>query len=209
MDKISSDTKNIWLALGRTMNGEETRAMIGKSWKVSILRDATHCIRHLEDIKISNDKSNIWTSDVLQVVLYAAASTIKDASIGKEDLKRLDIVAFCLRIMNLHDGWNRNDTVVTYALGILVICTKQKMIVTKTEFEQFLPMLIYCMRNFGENVDIRSFVLILLETTCEKVHKERIESSGVLEAISALLKLEGLCEKTKEKVRGIMRKIIN
>lgn len=209
MDKISSDTKNIWLALGRTMNGEETRAMIGKSWKVSILRDATHCIRHLEDIKISNDKSNIWTSDVLQVVLYAAASTIKDASIGKEDLKRLDIVAFCLRIMNLHDGWNRNDTVVTYALGILVICTKQKMIVTKTEFEQFLPMLIYCMRNFGENVDIRSFVLILLETTCEKVHKERIESTGVLEAISALLKLEGLCEKTKEKVRGIMRKIIN
>ena len=83
------------------------------------------------------------------------------------------------------------------------------MIVTNKEFEQFLPLLIYCMRNFGENVQIRSFVLVLLETTCEKVHKERIESTGVLEAISSLLKSEGLCEQTKEKVRGIMRKIIN
>ena len=106
MDKISSDTKYIWIALGRTMNGEETLDMIDKKQKLCILNDATDCIYHLEEIGSSHDKSNIWTSDVLQVVLYTIANTIKDASIGNEVLKRSDIVVLCLRIMNTSDDWN-------------------------------------------------------------------------------------------------------
>lgn len=205
MHKISSDTKHIWIALGRTMNGEETLAMIDKKQKLRILNDAIDCIHHLE---IPNGNSTGWTSDVLQVVLYAIANTIKDASIENEDLNRTDIVTLNIRIMNTDDNWNQNETVVTYALGVLAICTK-KAIVSKNEFEQILPMLIYCIRNFCENTLILSFVLTLLESACEKKLAERIESTGVLEAISALLKSESLGKEKKQKVRDIMGMIIN
>lgn len=209
MHRISPDTKHIWIALGRTMNGKETFDMIDNKQKLCILNDAIDCIYHLEEMGRSHDNSNAWTTDVLQVVLYAIANTIKDDSLGKKALQRTGLVALCLRIMNTNDDWNQNDAVVTYALGILTICTKQKAIVTKKEFEMLLPLLIHCMRNFGTDIQIRSFVLLLLESTCDKVPKEKIESTGVLEAISAMLKSEGLREQAKEKVRGIMRKIIN
>ena len=209
MHKISSDTKYIWIALGRTMNGEETRDSIDKDQLLCILNDAIDCIYHLEEIGNSRESSNSWTSDVIQVVLYAIANTIKDPSIEKDVLKRIGLVALCLRIMSTNDDWIRNDAVVTYALGILCICAKQKAVITKQEFEQLLPSLIYCMRNFGGDTQIRTFIFVLLECTCEKVQKKMIESTGGLEAISALLKSEGLGGQAKEKARVIIRKIIN
>ena len=209
MQKISSDTRHVWAVLGRTINGQETRDLIEKEQMICILKDATDCIRRLEEIGTCLDKSNTWTSDVLQVVLYTIANIIKDAVIGKDVLERTGIVALCLRTINTNDGWNRSDIVVTYALGILTICAKQKNIITKKELNELLPRLIYYMNNFSSDLQIRSFVLILLEITCQKLRKERIESSGVLEVISVLLKSERKCAKTKEKVRDIMRMIIN
>mmetsp|Transcript_17136 Transcript_17136/g.37476 ORF Transcript_17136/g.37476 Transcript_17136/m.37476 type:complete len:399 (+) Transcript_17136:169-1365(+) len=203
--RASSATKNIWIAIGRTINGEETRCIINKKQKLSILSDATDCIFRLEEI----GSSDTWTADVLQVVLYAIANTIKDNSIRKEDLKRVDIVPGCLRVLKRDEDWNRNDDVVTYALGILTICTKQKMLIRKKDFEELLPMLIHCMSHFRGNGQIRSFLFTLLTSACEKLPKKTMEQAGVLEAISALLKPEGLSEEVKEKARSIMRTILN
>ena len=205
--RTSSAKKHIWVALGRTINGEETRGIIGKKKKMSILNDAIDCIFRLEEI--GSQDNNVWTVDVLQVVLYAMANTIKDASLVKEDLKHTDVVSVCLKVLKRDADWNRNEDVVTYTLGILTICTKQKTIVRRKEFEQLLPMLMNCIRCFRENSQIRSFVLALLEGACDKVHKETMEKAGVLEAISTLIKPEGLSEEIKEKARGIMRKILN
>ena len=205
---LSSDSKHIWVALGRTINGEETLGMIDKDQTICILSEASNCIVHLEGLRSCDDSSNSWTSDVLQAVLYTIANTIKNTSVQKDELKCTGIVESCLRILNENDNWTRNDTVVTYALGILAICEKQSMNITTNHFDVFLPRLIYCMKSFGKNLLIISFVLTLLEIMCENLHKERIEASGVLEATSALLKSETICGETKDRVRYIMRKVI-
>lgn len=207
--KLSSNSKHIWVALGRTINGEETLGMIDKDQTVCILSEATNCIVHLEGLRSLVDSSNAWTSDVLQAVLYTIANTTKNASIVKDELKCTGIVESCLRILNQNDNWTRNDTVVTYALGILAICEKRGMKITTNHSGVLLPRLIYCMENFGTNLQIISFVLMLLESMCDKLHKEKMEGSGVLEAISGLLKSETVCGKTKDRVRYIMRKIIS
>ena len=205
--ETSSATKHIWIALGRTINGEETRGDVDKKQKLSILNDATDCIVRLEEVGSQDD--NAWTADVLQVVLYAMANTIKDTSVVKEDLKRMDIVPIFLRVLKRDADWNRNVDVVIYTLGILTICSKQTTLVRKKEFEQLLPMLMHCMAHFRENSQIRFFVLSLLESACDKVHKKTMEKAGALEAISALIKPDGLSEEIKEKARAIMRKILN
>ncbi|VEU45015.1 unnamed protein product [Pseudo-nitzschia multistriata] len=202
--RTSSATKHVWIAIGRTINGEETRCILDKKQKLNILSDAIDCIFRLE-----KTGSEDWADGVLQVVLYTIANTIKDASIEKEDLKRLDIVPGCLMILEKESDQNRSDDVITYALGILTMCTKQKKLVRKKDFEQLLPILIRCMKQFGGNSQIRSFVLALLAGACEKLPKETMEKAGVLEANSTLLKSDGLSEEVKERARSIMRKILN
>jgi len=203
-----SATKHIWIALGRTVNGDETRRIMDKTQKLSILNDATDCVFRLASVRTGNSIET-RNADILRVLLYAIANTIKDASIEKKDLNGVDVVPGCLEVMKRNEVWERNDDVVIYVLGILTICAKQKTLLKKKDFEQLLPMLIHCMSQFHGNSQIRSFVLALLESACQKLPKEMMEKEGVLEAISALLKPEGVSEDVKEKARSIMRKILN
>eukprot|EP00536_Pseudo-nitzschia_multiseries_P007666 jgi/Psemu1/305114/fgenesh1_kg.182_\ len=110
--------------------------------------------------------------------------------------------------MKRNEVWERNKDVATYTLGILIVCTKQKTL-SKKKIEQLLPTLLHCMSHFSGDSQILSFVLALLESASEKLPKEMMEKEGVLEAISSLLKPEGLSENVKEKARSIMRKILN
>lgn len=209
---VGSTKKDIWIAIGRTVNGDETRRTIGTKHKFTILEDATDCIFQLESTLTRSSNLNsadeAWAANVLQVVLYAMANTMKESGLAKEELKRIDIVQGCHCILK-RENWNCNEDVVTYALGILTICSNHKKMVKTKEFEQLLPSFIHCIRHFEGKSQIRSFVLALLESACEKVDKEKMERSGVLESISALLKQEGLNREVKEKARSIMRKILN
>ena len=205
---VLSDTIHVWIAIGRIMNGEETREMIEKQQKFCILKAAIDFIYHLQRLGSDHNDKNVCFSDVLLAVLYAIANNIKDPSIQKGHLINRDLVGLCIKIMKTNDDWNYNHEVVTYLLGIITICTKEKKIVSKNRFEELLPLLVRSMRVFGENLEIRCFVLVLLECTCEKVSREKFESTGALEAVFALLELEGLGTNTKEKVQNVIREML-
>ena len=206
-NRISSATKHIWIALGRTINGDETRKVVDKKETIiCILNHATNCISKLEEIGKQQD--NGWTMDVFQAVLYAMANTIKDDRIGREELKQTNIVPVCLKALK-NDCLIRNEDVVMFTLGTLAICSRKKALTKKKEFEQLLPTLVHCIGYFRENNQIISFVLSLLEIACGKLPKKSMEDAGVLEAISAaILKPGPTSEETKEKARSIMRAIL-
>ncbi len=205
---LSADIKYIWMAIGRALNGEEAREMVGEKDSCLVLHLAKVCIRRLVRDKHGSNDSADWACDVLEAALYSIANTVKYASVTKDILEEEDIVMECIEVL-METDWIQNENVATYALGVLLLCTKHKNVeIPKEWFDHLLSPLIYCMTNFSGNPPIRSFTLILLESACEKLSREQIESSGVLEAISALLKSEKRCKKTKDRVRDIMRKII-
>jgi len=204
---VLSDAMHVWVVIGRIINGEENRGMIDNQQKFCILKAAIDFIHRLQRLESGHHDINVRSSDVLLAVLYAIANNIKDPFIQKGHLINRDLVGLCVTIMEMNDGWNQNHEVVTYLLGILIICTKEKNITSKNRFEQLLPLLVRSLSVFGENTEIRSFALVLLESTCEKVSKEKIVSTGVIEAVSALLKLECLDPKTTEKVRDVIKKM--
>jgi len=139
---------------------------------------------------------------------------------------------------SIHNSNNNNEEVVTYTLGILTILSRKKVFSKKKDFEHLLPTLVYCLTYFQgqhNNHQIRSFVLILLELSCEKLDTQTMEDSGVLEAIPAVLLGKQpnsssdydnandhhhttatttttttiiISEETKEKARNIMRMIL-
>jgi len=207
------DTKIIWSTLGRAINGKETPLeFVKKDQKLSILKQAIDSsILLLDKSHCDNDNSNNqYTADVLLVVLYPIAITMKDDSLKTEELKTLRIVPMCIRLLKTkNDEWNRNVDVVTYILGILCVCTKRKKLFYDRNLEQLFPSLVHCMWCFSEHIKIRSFVLSLVEITIDSMDNLKMEQTGVLEAASAILQIEGLDNETKETVRGIMRKILS
>ena len=204
---ITADTKYVWMTMGRALNGEEAREMVSEEAdRFLVLQQARICISGLVEDKHGSNDSAAWACDVLEAALYSIANIIKYTSVTKDMLEELDIARYCIQVLAEND-WIQNENVATYALGVLFLCIQHKEVEIEL-FEHLMSPLIYCMKHFSANVPVRSFVLILLESACEKLPREQIESSGVLEAISALLKSEHSCKKTKDKVRDIMRKII-
>lgn len=204
---VTVDTKYVWMAMGRALNGEEAREMVSEEAdRFLVLQQARMCISGLVVDKYGSNDSAAWKCDVLEAALYSIANIIKYTSVTKDMLEELDIARYCIQVLAEND-WIQNENVATYALGVLFLCIQHKKVEIEL-FEHLMSPLIYCMKHFSANVPVRSFVLILLESACEKLPREQIESSGVLEAISALLKSEHSCKKTKDKVRDIMRKII-
>lgn len=209
--RSSADMKYVWKAIGRALNGEESREIVSDTLTFVILHGAIGCIRQIikDDKNCPNNKAP-WMGGTLEVALYSIANTIKYTSVSKDVLEREEVIEHSIMIMTNYDNWFKNENIATYAMGILFLCATLKDVqIRMNAYDKLLYPLVYCMKNYSDNAPVRSIVLGLLENACAVLPRNRIESSGVLAAISGLLKSGNSGQVTEDKVRDIMRMIIS
>ena len=240
LDVLQHALEYISKELGLYPHPEEEKLVVNDDTNQLHVNTTTTAAADTNSKSDSNKKENKnIDTDVLQAVLYTIANSVKDDSLRKEEIKDLSklmtkrnndnntnttttakstntitIVSILLQSsLFTNTATNTNEQIVAYTLGILTVLAKKKVFgKKKKELELLLPILVHCTNYFKQqNPQIVTFVLLLLELSCDKLHKKTLESAGVLEAISsALLKPGPLSsESTKEKARCIMRRILN
>ena len=131
--------------------------------------------------------------------------------VTKKYLQDKDILSKYLEVFKKDDGtWTcRSEIVMAGAITFINCCRSKKLLDKSSDYEIILPLLVIGLKKYPTNDEIRRRSFYLIGSACSTVNDRKIiETSGVMEALVALLVSDAINEAVRDKVRALIRKII-